>query len=209
MHNVGSAGNSQAIPSSPRLEHRPMVESLPREEASQPNGSVLHQVHATRGLDARDESVRSGSITVAHGEFAKLRWIQDILAGCDSMHHQFHGERASFLWANDIDVSYDIDWRSISNRCLPDIVLVLMRDPSRVKFNDFPKYAIVPSVQIAIDLQKADWFEGVALVSHSRGDEVDSALNVLMNAASNSAPEKRDNAINAVARAKRLLLSNK
>jgi len=152
---------------------------------------------------------------VTPGEYSKLAWINGILECTDSMHVEFADFRGQSIWRDGIDPEYDIDWRSIANRCLPDIVLVLCK--SRVQranrdgvvlreFADFPSYALVPSAKIALDITREGWFEDIRVSpTTERGRQVFDALKVLRSATSTLESGKKASALNGVAMLERLL----
>jgi len=145
------------------------------------------------------------------GVLRKCEWLDSMVDAAHSMLHQHHAQRKELLWNEGADVGYVIDWRSVVNYCQPDVLVVLYRDPTRLKiFDDFPKFAIIPSLRECVDLQKENWLGDIqARVINKQDDETSTALNVLQYAASKLEPAKKGNAMSVLATAKRLLLPSK
>jgi hypothetical protein len=214
MHNNRSSGssNTQAATSHDLsgLDVLRTSGRLPRQEAraDASDSSVLElrptgrSVPSTTGLSAGSRAF--------DGLVRKCEWLDGVVRAAHSMLHEFHGQRATVQWNEGADIGYVIDWRSVVNYCSPDVLVVLLRDPTRLKvFDDFPKFALIPSLGECLDLQTENWFvEFSTRIANEQSDQTDVALNVLHQAASRLEPAKKENAMRVLATAKRLLMTN-
>jgi len=179
------------------------------EEAHTSDESVLvlrqqdREVSGTRFVPGRSAAL--------DGIVRKCEWLDSVVDAAHSMLRQHHDQRKELLWTEGADVGYVIDWRAVQQYCQPDVLVVLYRDPTRLRvFDDFPKFAIIPSLRECLDLQQENWLGQVkARVVKEQDDEVSTALNVLQYTASKLELAKKGNAMSVIATAKRLLLPSK
>jgi len=227
MHNNGSSGKtteqhyrrtagSAAVGAEDRLNDLPpahvsdVTRGVSPEEERQPfDGSVLVRGQSDRGVSGT--RIVPGRSTALDGVLRKCEYLSGVVDAAHHMLHEHHAQRKELLWTEGTDVGYVIDWRTVVNYCQPDVLVVLYRDPTRLKvFDDFPKFALVPSLRECLDLQSENWLGQVyAHVVNEQDDEASTALNVLQYAASKLEPAKKGNAMSVLATAKRLLLPSK
>jgi len=222
MHNNGTPGSTRKRTASaavgaetspldlpPSYEGRSSGRLHAPEEGIASNGSVLVRGQSDRAVSGtRSVSNRSPALD---GVLRKCEWLDSVVDAAHSMLHQHHAQRKEHLWNEGADVGYVIDWRQVIQYCSPDVLVVLYRDPTRLRvFDDFPKFAIIPSLRECVDLQQENWLGEIQTrVIKEQDDEVSNALNVLQHAASSLEPAKKGNAMSVLASAKRLLLPSK
>lgn len=118
-------------------------------------------------------------LNVTSVEADKLRWLLGVIAAADEMQHRFKSDRQTLMFDEGVRIDRVIDWRAVSNRVLPDVIVVMVKDERRdAVFDEFPMYALLPRLKQYVSLQEELVLTVEVDTDRSHG-EVVSALNRL------------------------------
>lgn len=90
------------------------------------------------------------SDALSDSERNKLHWLLGVIRGVQGSYAAAKAERLSAMHVG-LDFTVQFDWRSVQNRCYPEVLLFMAKANSEGAY-DAPLYAIIPRLGMHVEL---------------------------------------------------------
>jgi len=144
-------------------------------------------------------------LVVKRGEYAKMEYLINVYRCADQALQAFKRWREAVIMTEGVATEIVFDWRSVVIHCMPQVMVVLNRDPTGKSYYDYPLYAIcalsgqVVRLQSEIHLSVEEGDDAIAEV------DAKATLNSLLTYAQSIDGGKRDNAVRLIRQLQRVL----
>lgn len=150
------------------------------------------------------------SSTVTPREKEALDWLFGLIESEEQMTVRYKGDKLDIAWREGLTVEYEVDWRQVSQRLMPDVVLVMGYEKSEGKrsVNAYPfaLYALLPVSRTCLAIEPNVSYEVTGTSAYARG-WVKETINNLEIAIRGLDREPRGEAMRLLSALKRILRS--